>query len=182
VLIKPRVDATFIRVTAALAAAGAAVLVGAAQAHRVTLTLDVVAAFALGAIAVFDLSERRIPHAITLPAIAFLIVSSAASGTLPVSLYGAIVLAGSLWALRFFGKVICGREALGFGDVTLGAVVGLALGPAGGLYVLACGGLACIVGALLRFRGRVPSDARLPVGAYVALAAITALAASSIRT
>jgi leader peptidase (prepilin peptidase)/N-methyltransferase len=112
------------------------------------------------------------------------------------ALIGACAGAGALAIVGWLGEVVLRREAMGFGDVTLMAVVGAALGPARALLVIflgaAVGALAflVVVYPLVRLRGtrtagtpqmelgldpQRPAMPHVPFGVFLAPAAVVAL-------
>jgi leader peptidase (prepilin peptidase)/N-methyltransferase len=107
---------------------------------------------------------------------------------------GACAGAGAIAIVGWLGEVMLRREAMGFGDVTLMAVVGAALGPARALLVIFLGALAgaiaflFVVYPLVRLRGArvetqidlglVPARVEMPhvpFGVFLAPMAVVAL-------
>ena len=84
------------------------------------------------------------------------------------ALLGACVGAGAIAIVGWLGEVVLRREAMGFGDVTLMAMIGAALGPGLTLLTILLGaalGAATFLGVVypllwLRRRGRVDAQAR----------------------
>lgn len=105
-------------------------------------------------------------------------VAALATGTLGDGLLGAAVLAGPLLLLFVAGR---GR-AIGFGDVKLAGVAGLALGPGASLGAL---WLACVSGgavaAALLATGRARRGSTMPLGAFLALGIASAVCAGGAR-
>ncbi|HUF27982.1 MAG TPA: prepilin peptidase [Gemmatimonadaceae bacterium] len=102
-------------------------------------------------IAVTDAKHYLIPDEFTVFGLVWAVGTAAAAVLIGVGLpfagfvdavYGACVGAGAIAIVAWLGEVALKKEAMGFGDVTLMAVVGAALGPALAL-------LAIFVGALL---------------------------------
>lgn len=89
------------------------------------------------------------------------------------SLAGLATGAGITWLVRFSSKVILGRHALGFGDVTLMAMIGSFLGWQATLCVFLLAPICGMIVALLTWictgRGFVP------YGPYLALATVIVL-------
>lgn len=81
--------------------------------------------------------------------------------SLPDALLGACAGAGLIAIAGWMGEVMLKREAMGFGDVTLMAMIGMHLGPWRSiLTVFLAAGLGLVVTlALLPFRGRFPAQA-----------------------
>ncbi|MBS0263989.1 MAG: prepilin peptidase [Planctomycetes bacterium] len=83
-----------------------------------------------------------------------------------VSLAGIVVGGGSIWAVRLAGQWALQREAMGFGDVMLMAMIGSFIGWQGTLMVFALAiGLSVMVALPAALRRR---DHELPYGPYLA--------------
>ena len=110
--------------------------------------------------------------------------ASAASptGGLVVGLLGLVVGGGIVWAIRIFGGLVFRREAMGFGDVTLLAMIGTFLGWRAAVLVFFFAPFLGLGHSLLRalkiaakklsgskVRG---SDHEIPYGPYLSLAAL----------
>jgi Flp pilus assembly protein protease CpaA len=94
------------------------------------MTFPVLAGLYVGVLVVAmwtDLSSRRIPNWLTLPALGIALVVAAASGNLASALAGAL-FAGGLFVLP---AILYGAGAAGGGDVKLAAFVGASLGLSG---------------------------------------------------
>jgi leader peptidase (prepilin peptidase)/N-methyltransferase len=101
------------------------------------------------------------------------------------ALIGACVGAGAISIVGWLGEVALRREAMGFGDVTLMAVVGTALGPPRTLLTVFVGATVGAVAFLIVVlpatwircrRAGVPFEAPLvPFGVFLAPAAIVTL-------
>lgn len=89
---------------------------------------------------------------------------------LAVSVTGALVGAGAIWAMRFIATVALGQEAMGLGDVTLMALIGSFLGWQPVVFVLLLAPLLAIAGAVLT--GLSSGKSYIPFGPYLSLAAI----------
>lgn len=111
-----------------------------ASAYGATFTGLRVAIFAtlLLGIAVTDLRTYTIPDGFTVPGFVFLLLSSVVAVFLGdhgpfvgpwAALLGACVGAGAIAIVGWLGEVTLKKEAMGFGDVTLMALVGAAVGP-----------------------------------------------------
>lgn len=89
------------------------------------------------------------------------------------SLAGLAMGAGLTWLVRFMSALILGRQALGFGDVTLMAMIGSFLGWQATLCVFliapVCGIVVALVNWIFTGRGFVP------YGPYLALATVVVL-------
>lgn len=137
-------------------------------------------------IAITDAKHYVIPDGFTVFGLVFVLVTSVISelraevtpfATPWDALIGACAGAGAIAIVGWLGEVVLKKEAMGFGDVTLMAVVGAALGPGRSLLVIF---LAAGVGAItflfvvypvVRIRGARNHDAQieLPLGARKAL-------------
>ncbi|MBK6488238.1 MAG: prepilin peptidase [Gemmatimonadetes bacterium] len=119
-------------------------------------------------IAVTDFKHYVIPDGFTVSGLLFLLVTSIVSVfrgepspfALPYeALIGACAGAGAVAIVGWLGEVVLKREAMGFGDVTLMAVIGAAVGPPRSLLVLFIGaalGAVTFVGVVypvVRLRG-----------------------------
>lgn len=111
------------------------------------LRVAVFATVMLG-IAVTDARHYLIPDGFTVFGLLFLVVTSIVAvfvgDTGPFvapfeALLGACAGAGAISIVGWLGEVVLKREAMGFGDVTLMAVVGAAVGPERSLMVLFLG-------------------------------------------
>ncbi len=93
---------------------------------------------------------------------------------LVMSVAGIIVGGGSIWAVRIVGQWALKREAMGFGDVVLMAMIGSFIGWQGTLIVFVLGLLCAVVVAVPQwFFSR---DHELPYGPYLALGTLLLLA------
>jgi leader peptidase (prepilin peptidase)/N-methyltransferase len=147
-------------------------------------------------IAVTDLKHYLIPDGFTVFGLLWLFTTSLAAAMIgdpgmfasPYdSLIGACVGAGAISIIGWLGEVALGKEAMGFGDVTLMAVVGAALGPPRTLLTIfvgaAVGALVFIVFVapivwLRRRRAGAGGAAELPLvpfGVFLAPAALFTL-------
>ncbi len=146
----------------------------------------------LAGIAVTDLLHYLIPDGFTVFGLIWVFVTSLAATTLadPAmfaapynALMGACVGAGAISIIGWLGEVALSKEAMGFGDVTLMAVVGAALGPARALLTIFVG---AAVGAVVflalvapimwvRRRGTPGELPMVPFGVFLAPAALVTL-------
>ncbi len=83
-------------------------------------------------------------------------------------LVGAAAIGGGVLAVSLIADKVLGRESMGGGDIKLLALLGLYLGPDGGLLLLI---LACIVGLVLALVMRIGRGREFPFGPAIALAA-----------
>lgn len=111
------------------------------------LRVAIFATIMLG-IAVTDAKHYLIPDGFTVSGLVFLMVTSLVAvfrgepGPFAEpydALVGACAGAGAVAIVGWLGEVVLKKEAMGFGDVTLMAVVGAAVGPARSLLVLFIG-------------------------------------------
>ena len=154
-------------------------------------------------IAITDAKHYVIPDGFTVFGLLFVLATSVFSGlrgeTTPFAtpwdaLVGACAGAGAIAIVGWLGEVALKKEAMGFGDVTLMAVVGAALGPARSLLVIFLGAAVgaitflLVVYPMVRLRGtrggaqiELPLEARqaempqVPFGVFLAPAAVLAL-------
>ena len=119
-----------------------------------------VAVFAtiLFGIAITDAIHYLIPDGFTVSGLIFLVGASLAGAyygsNLPFSapvdaMFGACVGAGAIAIIGWLGEVILKKEAMGFGDSTLMAMAGAALGPGRALLTIFAGALLATVAFLL---------------------------------
>lgn len=155
-----------------------------------------VAVFAtiLAGIAVTDAKHYLIPDGFTLTGLLFGVAGSLAGAWIgeqgpfagPAdALFGACVGAGAITIIGWLGEVALKKEAMGFGDTTLMAMVGAALGPGRALLTIFTAALIAAVVFLvgvypvvwLRSRRRgVPFEVPLvPFGVFLAPAALLIL-------
>ena len=89
---------------------------------------------------------------------------------LAVSLAGLVVSAGVVWAVRIMGHWAVGREAMGFGDVILMAMVGSFLGWQAGVLVFFFAPAVALVVVVFTFLTR--REREIPFGPYLSIAAL----------
>ncbi|MFI7614749.1 prepilin peptidase [Nonomuraea terrae] len=126
------------------------------------------------ALAVIDWRTYTLPDAITLPAYPIMALALAPTGELPRALAGGAVLAaayGLLWFLR--------PDALGFGDVKLAGLIGMAAAALGWQALVAAAFLGQLYGALyglsLLLTRRGTRHTQFPFGPFMVLGAFTTL-------
>jgi leader peptidase (prepilin peptidase)/N-methyltransferase len=149
-------------------------------------------------IAITDAKHYVIPDGFTIFGLIWIIITAliaafTRSGSSFASPYdammGALAGAGAIAIAGWLGEAALKREAMGFGDVTLMAVVGAALGPQRALLTIFIGaalGVVVFLGVVLpvsRMRGhnRSPDDGEadslplVPFGVFLAPAAVLTL-------
>ena len=154
-------------------------------------------------IAVTDAKHYLIPDGFTISGLVFVLVGSLVAGIwgdqAPFAspydaLVGACAGAGAIAIVGWLGEVMLKREAMGFGDVTLMAVVGGAVGPGRALLVIFIGAalgavtFLAVVYPVVRLRGaprgeqidlglapEPPGLPEVPFGVFLAPAAVVAL-------
>lgn len=88
-------------------------------------------------------------------------------------LWGMLLGGGIMLFTALVGKLLFKKETLGFGDVKLLAVIGLALGFRGTMSVLVMSAVASAVFfCILLIRKKIKRDAMLPLGPYICGAGI----------
>ena len=128
---------------------------------------------ALGAMAESDLTERRIPNRIVVPAAAACAGAWAAGGMALFALVEGLVLVAALLALS-----LARPEALGMGDVKLALLLVLGLDGRAVVALLVALALAAGFGLLLLLRfGPAAASRRLPLAPFFAAGAVIALVA-----
>lgn len=137
-----------------------------------------VATALLAVAARIDLSERRVPNALTYGGAAAAILAAAIEG--PAA--GALAFGGCAFAGGAMGAVyLASRGRLGLGDVKLAAAVGALLGPAGVMpFLLASGVAGGLGGVWLLLRGATRGDTMAYAPALAVGAVITLLASGSV--
>ena len=154
-------------------------------------------------IAITDAQHYVIPDGFTVFGFFFVLVTAIISGALGEitpfampwdAIVGACAGAGAIAIVGWLGEVVLKKEAMGFGDVTLMAVVGAALGPARALLVIFLGAamgattFLLVVYPIMRLREdrgdpqielplgvRKHSLPHVPFGVFLAPAAVLAL-------
>lgn len=157
------------------------------------LRVAVVGTILLG-IAITDLRSYVIPDGFTVTGLAFVAATSVAgvfvdqqfpfAGPLD-ALFGACVGAGAITIVGWLGEVALRKEAMGFGDATLMAVAGAAVGPGRALLTIL---IAAAIGAAVfvfmvmpvgwlraRNRGEPFETPLVPFGVFLAPATAVAL-------
>lgn len=89
------------------------------------------------------------------------------------SLFGLFAGGGVVWAIRIVGKAALNREAMGFGDVTLMAMIGAFLGWQPAVLVFFFAPFGALVLALVS--AILARDNAIPYGPYLSLAAVAVM-------
>lgn len=157
-------------------------------------------------IAITDARHYLIPDGFTVFGLVWVLATAVIGGAMGESgpfaspydaFVGACAGAGAIAIVGWLGEVILKREAMGFGDVTLMAVVGAALGPARALLVIFLGAalgaisFLVVVYPIVRLRGArgttqgeqmelgfdtpAPAMPQVPFGVFLAPAGLVAL-------
>lgn len=117
--------------------------------------------------------DWNLEHPITGPYIPEWMKSSPVGHGLSVALVGALVAAIGTWLLRVLSGWMLGQEALGFGDVTLMAMIGAVIGWQAALWILLlaplCGLLAALAVWLSSGRVALPYGPCLAAATFVVL-------------
>jgi leader peptidase (prepilin peptidase)/N-methyltransferase len=140
--------------------------------------IDALVLTALALTFVIDLEHHLILDAVVYPAaagmvLAALLLDRKALASMAV---GAVIAGGLFLAFYGLGRLLYHQEALGFGDVKLAALVGLAIGWPGivsALFLAALFGAAVSV-ALLAM-GRVSARTYIPFGTFLSIGGALAL-------
>ena len=123
-----------------------------------------------------DLDAMIIPDGCHIAAIAAWVVALPFVGMAPrdilIHVIAGAALGGGLLAISLIMDRVLGRDSMGGGDIKLLAVVGLYLGPIGGIFALV---LACVVGLLFHALRRGEDDRAFPFGPSIAVAAAAML-------
>lgn len=127
-----------------------------------------------------DIRTGRIPNPVTLGGTAILVLTAVFQGCTIEVVTGIIAVALPLAVLHFGSR----GEALGLGDVKLGALIGAALGWKTGIVAIAVaftagavfGCIALAIGAV-RPRQRIPFAPHLAIGSAIATAVMPYLQA-----
>ena len=136
--------------------------------------------FACAMIVLFmiDLQHRILPNVITLPGI---VAGLACSLVLPPgprdAIIGAVVCSLMLWGMGELVSRVLGKEALGFGDVKMTAMMGAFLGwklTLVALFLASFLGSVIGIGLVALTRDR---DYQIPLGSFLAIGALAAAAA-----
>lgn len=93
--------------------------------------------------------------------------------TLLTALVGMAAGGGIIWAVRIVGGLALGQEAMGFGDVTLMAMIGSFIGWQGALIVFFLAPFAGLVIGLLQWI--VHRDNEIPYGPFLCLATLVVI-------
>jgi leader peptidase (prepilin peptidase)/N-methyltransferase len=148
-----------------------------------TLPAYLVLAAGLLALACTDMEHLLLPKRIVYPVLglvgSLLVVAAAITGHWHNLLVAAI--SGAVWFVIFFAMNAISPRALGFGDVRLAPVLGLALGWLGIRYVLlgffAANLIGAIIGIALIASKRMSREQQIPYGVFLAVGTLIAILA-----
>lgn len=139
----------------------------------------IVLAYILVVVAFIDLDHLIIPNKVTLlgfvVGLVFVLASGSPKGwTNP--LIGAILVGGFLYASGILGKLVFHKESMGFGDVKLGAMIGIFIGWKWGIVALFLSfNGAAIFGLTGLILHRVEFGQRIPFGLFLSLGSVLTL-------
>ncbi len=148
----------------------------AVAAYEFGLGVDLIAALvllaALVALAAIDLGHRLLPNAIVLPAavVGFTLSALGNPGNWWVYPASALAVGGGLLALA-----VIYTGGMGMGDVKMGAMLGMFLGPYAAMAIFFGAFLGAVAGGLLVTLGRVGRRYPMPFGVFMAAGSIVAL-------
>ncbi len=150
-----------------MAALAVALFVELGLSWQLLIWLPLAAAFL--ALAFLDIDHFWLPDVITLPAMVWAAAAAfLPGGTTPTQAALGLLPAAGLWAFAWAFLRLTGREGMGFGDIKLLAVLGLAFGPMGALACLFLGSVqGSLIGAIALLTHRqtspqVPPSAQDP--------------------
>jgi leader peptidase (prepilin peptidase)/N-methyltransferase len=146
-----------------------------------TLPAYLVLAAGLLALACTDMEHLLLPKRIVYPVLglfgALLVVAAAITGDWHNLFVAGI--SGAVWFAIFFAMNFISPRALGFGDVRLAPVLGLALGWLGVRYVLlgffAANLIGAIIGIALIASKRMSRQQQIPYGVFLAVGTLLAI-------
>lgn len=148
----------------------------AAAAYEFGIGVDLLGAFVLVAVlvalAVIDLEHRLLPNAIVVPAAVLGLALSVLADpggwwAYPAS---AVAVGGGLFALA-----VLYPGGMGMGDVKMGAMLGMFLGPYAALAVFVGALLGAVAGGLLMVLGKVGRRYPMPFGVFMAAGGVITL-------
>ncbi len=142
--------------------------------EAITFVRDLFGVAALAFLAVVDLRYGVVPDEVTLPAIAVVVVLDLLADPwyLVIMLLGALVGGGF-----FFAQYVLSRgKAVGAGDIRIGLLLGVLLGPWGTVTALLISYLVgALVAALLLAMKKTTMQSHIPLGPFLSLGGIIAL-------
>lgn len=119
-----------------------------------------------------DVDERLLPDALTFPGVLVGLAAALPYGP-HIYVYGALVGTIPLYLLLLFWEKVLKVDGMGFGDIKLGLMFGVLLGPLLTVIAIFLGALAgSLVGGAMMLRGRGHMRTELPFGAFLAPAAM----------
>jgi leader peptidase (prepilin peptidase)/N-methyltransferase len=137
------------------------------------------------ALSIIDIETLKLPKVIVWPlsllVAALFVLAAAVTGQWHFLLVGAI--SGAAWFAVFYLMNLASPRMLGFGDVRLAPVLGLALGWLGWRYVVlgffAANLIGAIIGIALIASKRISRQQQIPYGVFLALGCAVAVFAGS---
>ena len=93
--------------------------------------------------------------------------------SLLTALVGMAAAAGLVWSVRLIGGVVLRREAMGFGDVTLMAMIGVYVGWQASVFIFFLAPLVAVIIGLIRYV--LCRDKEIPYGPFLCLATLFVL-------
>jgi len=148
----------------------------AAAAYEFRLGVDLLGALVLVAVlvalAAIDLEHRLLPNVIVVPAsvVGFVLSVLANPGGWWIYPASAVAVGGGLFALA-----VLYPGGMGMGDVKMGAMLGMFLGPYAALAVLIGALLGTVTGGLLMGLGKVGRRYPMPFGVFMAAGGVASL-------
>lgn len=125
-------------------------------------------------ISFIDLTHKLILNVLTLPGIMIGLVLAIFLKFITVSqaILGLLLGGGFLWSVGFLGAYIFKKESMGGGDVKLGAMIGVFLGPQVIIALFLAFFLTIPVVAIGLSSRRLQFGSNLPFGPFISLAAV----------
>ncbi|MFQ5752181.1 MAG: prepilin peptidase [bacterium] len=125
-------------------------------------------------ISFIDFNHKLILNVLTLPGIAVGLTLSLLLNLTSISqaLLGLFLGSGFLWLVGLFGKLLFKQDSMGGGDIKLGAMIGVFIGPQVLIAVFVAFFLALPVIAIGLSSGRLRIGNTLPFGPFISLGTI----------
>ncbi len=125
-------------------------------------------------ISFIDLNHKLILNVLTLPGIIIGLLSSFMLNqtSIPQALIGLIFGGGFLWLVGLIGKLLFKKESMGGGDIKLGAMIGVFIGPQVVIALFMAFFIALPVVAIGLSSGRLKMGSTLPFGPFISLGTV----------